>query len=377
MKIIIIDPGLKNINGHNFATNFSLAKELKKKGINVEILCHKNVDQSIIKYFFDADIKIKNVFEISSYSGFPYQNRKNFFESLKLTTQELDKYIESTSHADIAIWPPCVFPLQLISNLTVKVAKVQFIFLEPAFSSFSNQTIQIYSSFRQKFIERKDINYLCVEERIKNYFVKFLPIDIEICPFLTFSRFVELKKNKLEKIGVFGFEKIINEKFAISFLDLLKSFNILFDFHDPRKYFHIKKGFDNKLGDLRKKLNSEKFTFSNFKRDLNKKISEYDCILYFFNPLFYQLIPSGIVSESIATGRPIILPRQNSPADTVNYYNCGLFFEWNDVKSLQNNIQYSIDNFKQLKKNSFNASNLWSRKQGIDNFLKFIFKKIK
>ena len=123
-------------------------------------------------------------------------------------------------------------------------------------------------------------------------------------------------------------------------------------------------------------LNFEKFSFSSFRNDLNKKISEYDSIIYFFNPIYYQLIPSGIVSESIATGRPVILPKGNNPAYIIEKYNCGLLFEWDNPKSLKKNIQFCIDNFGTLKQNSFNASKIWNKKEGIQNFLKFIQSKI-
>ena len=61
---------------------------------------------------------------------------------------------------------------------------------------------------------------------------------------------------------------------------------------------------------IKKILNTQNFSFFNFTENLNNKIASFDSVLYFFNPIYYQLIPSGIVSETIATGRPIILPKK-------------------------------------------------------------------
>ena len=376
MKITIIDPGLLNREGHNFATDFSLAKIFKAHGYNVEILCHKNIKPEIKKYFLDNNIEILNIFDINAYSSIPYKNLNNFLKCLEINKNNLTDYNKSGSHSDVAIWTPCVFPLQLITNLYVKISKKQFIFLEPSYFSFTDNSIKIYNLYYEKFIERNDIIYLSVQEKIKKMFLRFLPIKIERCPFLSFSNFINNKKNKIEKIGIFGFEKIIEEPFIECFIKLLKNFKIHFDFHDPKNNFKSSEWstFENK--NLEQILNFEKFSFSSFRNDLNKKISEYDSIIYFFNPIYYQLIPSGIVSESIATGRPVILPKGNNPAYIIEKYNCGLMFEWDNPKSLKKNIQFCIDNFRTLKQNSFNASKIWNKKEGIQNFLKFIQSKI-
>ena len=63
----------------------------------------------------------------------------------------LELYLKNNSFPDIAIWAPCNFPLQVFSNLFLKVAKRPFIILEAAFRSFSDNTIEMYN----KFVEKK------------------------------------------------------------------------------------------------------------------------------------------------------------------------------------------------------------------------------
>ena len=60
MKIILLDPGLKNIQGHNYTTDLHLAKYFKKNKINVEILCLKSIDKETEENFLKNKINKKN-----------------------------------------------------------------------------------------------------------------------------------------------------------------------------------------------------------------------------------------------------------------------------------------------------------------------------
>ena len=51
-----------------------------------------------------------------------------------------------------------------------------------------------YNKFVEKFRQRKDITYLVVENDIKEIFSRFLPIEIEISPFLSFSKYIKKKR---------------------------------------------------------------------------------------------------------------------------------------------------------------------------------------
>ena len=92
-----------------------------------------------------------------------------------------------------------IFRYKFFSNLFLKVAKRPFIILEAAFRSFSDNTIKMYNKFVEKFRQRKDITYLVVENDIKEIFSRFLPIEIEISPFLSFSKYIKKKDKFLKK----------------------------------------------------------------------------------------------------------------------------------------------------------------------------------
>ena len=118
------------------------------------------------------------------------------------------------------------------------------------------------------------------------------------------------------------------------------------------------------------------FSFFSFTENLNNKIASFDSVIYFFNPIYYQLINSGIVSETIATGRPIILPKNNNPANSVKKKKCGVFFEWNNTKSLKESIRYLIKNYQNFNEESIIASKNWHKSEGINKFYEFIIDKV-
>ena len=128
---------------------------------------------------------------------------------------------------------------------------------------------------------------------------------------------------------------------------------------------------------IKKILNTQNFSFFNFTENLNYKIASFDSVLYFFNPIYYQLIPSGIVSETIATGRPIILPKKNNPANSVEKKKCGVLFQWNDTESLKISLDNLIKNYQDINARSIIASRSWHKSEGINKFCNFIINKVK
>ena len=376
MKIILLDPGLKHIQGHNYATDLHIAKYFKKNNFNIELLCLKTIDKETEEKFLKNRIKIKKIFDISPYSDVPYKNEDTFIKSVQITVNNIELYLKNNSFPDVAIWAPCNFPLQVFSNLFLKVAKHPFMILEATFNSFSDNTIDMYNQFAKKFEQRKDITYLAVEDGIKEIFTRFLPVEIEVSPFLSFSKYIKKKDKLLKKIGVFGLNKILKENFCSGFLELLQQINLKFEFHNPLDNFEAEKQPEHVNRNIKKIVETQNFSFFNFTENLNNKIASFDSVLYFFNPIYYQLIPSGIVSETIATGRPIILPKKNNPANSVEKKKCGVFFEWNDTESLKISIENLIKNYQNINKRTIIASRSWHKSEGINNFCKFIIKKV-
>jgi len=376
MKIILLDSGLKNIQGHNYSTDLHLAQYFKKNKINVEILCLKSIDKETEEKFLENKIIIKKIFDISTYSDFPYKDSHSFNKSIQITVNNIELYLKDNSLPDIAYWVPSTNPVQVLSNLLTKVARRTFMQMDPTFESFFDNTIYMYNKFGEKFRERKDIIYLATEESIKETFSRFLPVEIKISPFLSFSKYKKKQDKFLKKIGVFGLNKVIKENFSQSFLELLQQTNLKFEFHDPQESFKSEKQLEHINYNFKKILKIKNFSFFSFTENLNNKIASFDAVIYFFNPIYYQLINSGIVSETIATGRPIILPKNNNPANTVKKKKCGVFFEWNNTKSLKNSIKHLIKNYQNFNEGSIIASKNWHKSEGINKFYKFIIDKV-
>mgnify|MGYP001283129742 CR=1 FL=1 len=376
MKLILIDSGLKHIKGHNFSTDLYIAKYFKENNFDVEILCLKYIDKETEDKFQKNKIKIKKIFDISTYSAVQYENEDTTLKSIEITVNSIKLYLKKNPFPDIAIWVPTNYPIQIFSNLFLKVARRPFIFLDAVYSNFLDNAINLYDKFIEKFKQRKDIIYLVYDENVKEIFSRFIPIDIEMSPFLTFSKYIKKEDEFIKKIGVFGLNKIFKENFSKSFLELLQQMNLKFEFHDPGEYFKPDKIFEHVDHHFKKILDSQNFSFFNFTNDLNNKIASFDSVLYFFNPVYYQLLASGIVSETIATGRPIILPQKNHPANLVKKKNCGAFFQWNDSESLKFSLENFIKNYQHFNEKSIIASRDWHKSEGIKKFCKFIVDKI-
>ena len=94
MKLILIDSGLKNIKGHNFSTDLYIAQYFKEKNFDVEVLCLKNIDKEVEDKFVKNKIKIKKIFDISTYSAVPYENEDTIIKSIEITVNSIELYLK-------------------------------------------------------------------------------------------------------------------------------------------------------------------------------------------------------------------------------------------------------------------------------------------
>ena len=90
MKIILLDPGLKHSQGHNYATDLHIAKYFKKNNFNIEVLCLKTIDRETEEKFLKNKIKLKKIFDISPYSDVPYKNDDTFIKSVQITVNNIE-----------------------------------------------------------------------------------------------------------------------------------------------------------------------------------------------------------------------------------------------------------------------------------------------
>ena len=94
MKLILIDSGLSHKIGHNFSTDLYIAKYFKENNFDVEILCLKYIDKETKYKFQKNKIKIKKIFDISTYSAVQYENEDTTLKSIEITVNSIKLYLK-------------------------------------------------------------------------------------------------------------------------------------------------------------------------------------------------------------------------------------------------------------------------------------------
>lgn len=368
MRVLIVDPGMINENGHHFSTNLNIYKKFKDSGFQVKIIssvvCSKELSKKIQHYNLD----VEKIFSSSPYNKFAENNDINIhYYMIQKTVDDIKKFKSHNGLFDIVIWVPTTGPVQLISAVKEKLGHNQFFLLDPYDSNFSNISITLYQIFKEQIEECEHLNFYIYAQYVKKLFQPFLNLKITKLPFMSFSRFLK-KKNQPFKLGIFGLDKVNDKKKYENLIDLMSRNNCEYAVHDPKKI--LKNNFFEK-NYISLKNTTE---FFNYQKDFAKKISEFSLVLYLYDPKKYQNILSGIVCETIATGRPMLLPHKNRPTEQAKKLNSIITYDWEKFETIDNGLN-KFKNFEEyFSRNAQIASKEWSKNEGLDNFVKQIMK---
>lgn len=364
-KVYILDPGLQIKSGSNYDVVKKVAVFLKKEGCETFILINKKYKKDVIKSLSEKSIEVMPVFSVSPYNSFLFtQDINKYFFMIKQTISDLKKFEETFGKADFSIWSIPMSPVQLIANLFVKVSNINIFNLELTPQNFSDVAIKCYKKLKKIFLSRKDIVYLSRDDFTAKVLQNFLSINIERYPQLTDS-YSQKYKRKVKKnfiVGVFGVKEMIDKGIFNDTMKKLLSLNCKIIFQDPKCI-------------IKNKLSGKKnISFFEYEDKISGVFEQIDFGVYFFNPIRYKLLVSGIVNEAISFGIPIVIPNDNLASETQKIYNCEMSYDWQNSDELFKKIEYLIKEFEEIKKISINASKVWNSKEGTEKYIQKLFK---
>lgn len=364
-KVYILDPGLQIKSGSNYDVVKKLSAFLKKEGCEIFILISKNHKEDVIKSLTEKKIRVIPIFAVSPYNSLLFtKDKKKYFFMIKQTISDLNNVKKQYGKADFSIWSVPMSPIQLISNLFVKVSKINIYNVELTPQNFSDLAIICYKKFKKKFLSRNDILYLSRDDFTEKILKNFLSIRMERYPQLTDSYSKTYLKNieKRFKVGIFGVKEMIQQGIFEDIIKKLLNMGFRIFIQDPKGLVTNK--FDEEIN----------ISFFKYEKKISDIFEQIDFGIYFFNPIRYKLLVSGIVCEAISFGLPIIVPKDNLASETQQIYNCEMSFDWQNSDELFKKINYFIKDFEVIKKISINASKVWNSKEGTDKYIKKLFK---
>ncbi len=363
VRIYILDPGLQQKAGSNFDVVKKAILFLKKQRYELFVLISKNYNKEVIKELEKYNVKVIPVFNVTPYNRFLFSsNIKIYLKMIRQTILDLNNFKKKYGIADFIFWSVPMSPVQMISNLFLNISKINIFNIELTPQNFSDLAVKCYMKFQKKFIQRNDILYLSRDDFTKTIFNNFLNISIERYPQHTdsYSKIFERKREKRFAVGVFGIQEIYQEEIFSDLIKKLLKLNCEVIIQDNK-------------GLVKKRIRSKKnIFFFKYEKNISDVFKQIDFGVYFFNPIKYKLLISGIVNEAISFGLPMIIPKDNLASETQKIYNCELDYNWKNFNELFNKIDYTIKNFDVIRKSSILASKAWNKKEGTNKYFRKI-----
>ena len=363
LKIYILDPGLQQKSGSNFDVVKKAIIYLKKQGYELFVLISKNYSKEVIKELAKYGVKVIPVFSVTPYNRFLFSsNIKIYIGMIRQTILDLNNFKKEFGIADLIFWSMPMSPVQMIANLFLEISKINIFNIELTPQNFSDLAIKCYMKFKKKFYQRNDILYLSRDDFTTKIFNNFVNISIERYPQHTdsYSEIFERKRKKKFAVGIFGIQEIYKEDIFFDLIKKLLKLNCKVIIQDNKEL--VKKKFQS----------TKNIFFFKYEKNISDVFKQIDFGVYFFNPIKYKLLISGIVNEAISFGLPMIIPKDNLASETQKKYNCELDYNWKNFNELFNKIDYTIKNFDVIRKSSVLASQAWNKKEGTNKYFRKI-----
>jgi glycosyltransferase involved in cell wall biosynthesis len=99
-----------------------------------------------------------------------------------------------------------------------------------------------------------------------------------------------------------------------------------------------------------------------------------DVLLCPYNPQYYRAALSGVVSEGLASGTPLVVPGGTEMADLVTRKGCGVAFEAFTPEAIARAVTRAFDGFDALAEAAAREAQRWAQQEGPPHYASAILK---
>lgn len=351
MKITILDPGLASRRGHHFDLDVRLFRILQQRGHEVALHGFINPEPELELAALAAGITLNRTFRVTPYTALPSnQAPHKAYGSLEdQTSQDL----EGVEKNGLWFWPTLT-PYQLAAGLESgpavrQVGGTWWLPRAPqaaGASSWANSTKHLVENPGNFLLGAYD-ELLCQGCRT---FSSGLTLHRLPCPHDGAQN--ERISNEMKVIGFFGHQRHGRG------IDVLPS---LVD-------ALLHKGFEvviqDSSGQIRAKSGNSRLRVLEFVEDFPAEIAKCDAIVWPSRWEAYTHSWSGVVSESLATGVPVIVPSGCLPAQMVAAYEAGTFFHEFSTEAILAAVEAAAESYPRLLAAARAAARDWSARNG-------------
>jgi glycosyltransferase involved in cell wall biosynthesis len=351
MKITLLDPGLASPVGHHFDLDLRLTRALIRLGHDVEVHGSANPDQRLLDMANTSGMALHSTFRIHTYAPLPpSQSPLQGYEMMANdTTEDLAKI----PHSDLWVWPTFA-PYQFAAALSQgsSVRQLGGLWWTPRFPHpFATRSWA--KSARRLTQENVSITVGAYDQALCRAYQSFSPglnVACLPCPHDGIASYRQ--PSVLRRIGFFGHQR------ASRGLDLLPQLVAAL----------VQRGFHVTVQDSSHSIRGghPRIEVMQYVTDFAAEIARCDMVIWPSRWEAYIDSFSGVVSECIATGVPVMAPSGCMPAEVLSRFGCGTFFHEFSVDAVMEALDLAVPEFALLVTRARKAAQRWHAENGTD-----------
>ena len=385
MRIVLLDPGLKTIKGHHCDLDLRLGRALRRRGHELALHGSAEPDPELIAKAKEASLDFHATFRISPYARLP--RAQSPAEAYKLLELDTAQDLAAVPKADVWVWPTLAsYQFAAAAHYAGSMRQIGGVWWLPGFpqaigATHWAATAHRLAEVRDRFVVGAYDELLCREYQRAS---PGLDIQCLSCPHDGIAN--NRNPTSLRRIGFFGHQRagrgadLIPEMAAAL---AAKGFEVVVQDSSgsrsgKRRASRIRAlsrpSFASRIRRWcwRQKGTADCVTNLPYVEDFASELARCDLVVWPSQKEAYAQSLSGVVSECIATGVPIVVPAGCMPAQVAARYGCGVFFHAYSSKAILAAVDEAARDFHDVTARSRAAAAMWHGQNGTDRLAAWI-----
>jgi glycosyltransferase involved in cell wall biosynthesis len=359
VKITLLDPGLASTQGHHFDLDLRLARALVQLGHSVDVHGFVNPDPGLLAAAKATGMALRSTFRVPTYVALP--QARPALQAYEQMANATAADLAQVAASDLWVWPTMA-PFQLAAALAQapSVRQIGGLWWTPRFPHAVGARSWARSA-RQLMQAKGAITVGAYDPVLCRSYQSFSPgLDVVCLPCPHDGAANDRQPSELRRIGFFGHQRAARGLALVP--ELVTAL--------------VQRGFHVVVQDsgqsIQGKTRHPNVEVLQYVQDFAAEIARCDLVIWPSRWEAYVESFSGVMSECVATGVPIIAPSGCMPAEVLARFGCGSFFHEFSVEAIMEAVELAALEFPAVLARAHTAARLWHAENGTDRLAEWI-----
>jgi hypothetical protein len=351
MRIALLDPSLRMLEGHFTDLDLRLAQAWTAAGHEVTVYVRTDAPQSLDPLFDVSGIRLQRSFPVPPQAW--YARDVGAEERLRRIGALYSDVLNALDRFDLAVWPTATVSGALGYAASHHIAPVAFGYFEHPIALLPS-SLAIAAEAQQR-LDHKDVPALWghyVEDFACIWQTALRPGSLVHLPYPTIAPARLKQKESPLQIGLIGAQRA--ERHADLTIPVAQA--LLAQGHAV-----ILQDSSGAVPDF----THERLTRHGFLADLSPVFAASDLIIWAANPWNYMGRPSGIVAEAIASGVALVMSAGCYPSQMASQSGSVVFFQKAETGEIAAAVARAAAKIDTLRRTAGEKAAVWNRANGI------------